>query len=193
MVSDRSCSATSLPSFISPPPPPNPNPKQIIAREFNLSETVFLHEPDDDDSVLIDILYNHSFGTHRRNDSTSSAQSAALSYACHAADGGGAAWARHSVQDTLMDSLVSDFSMVRLGRPGLGDKMFDTSRDQDMPLRAISASPAESVAPRQYENNNRSSYDFNSIMDEERIEDSIRQDWIQVGFICYIRVRLWGR
>jgi len=120
-------------------------------------------------------LYNRSFGTHRRNDSTSSAQSVAFSYARHGADGGRAAWARHA-RDASMDSVMSDFSMVRLGRPGLGDKMFDTSGDQGMPLPAISASPVESVASRRYDNNNRSSFDFDSIMGGERgssMDDSL--------------------
>ncbi|KAG5650532.1 hypothetical protein H0H81_011921 [Sphagnurus paluster] len=110
-------------------------------------------------------LYNRSFGTHRRNDSSSSAQSFALSYAMHGASGGRAAWARHR-QEGSVDSIMSDFSAMRLGRPGIGDKMFDTAVEQGAPLTSISASPPESVAERRY--SNRSSFDFDSIIDQER-------------------------
>ncbi|KZT71092.1 hypothetical protein DAEQUDRAFT_136451 [Daedalea quercina L-15889] len=88
-------------------------------------------------------MYNRSFGGHRRNDSNMSSSSVAQSYALHGASGGRAAWARHR-QDQSVDSVWSDYSAARLGRPGLGDKMFDN--DQGMPLSAISASPPESVA-----------------------------------------------
>ncbi|KAG6865214.1 hypothetical protein C0991_004415 [Blastosporella zonata] len=124
-------------------------------------------------------LYNRSFGSHRRNDSTSSAQSVALSYTTHGASGGRAAWARHR-QDSSMDSVNSDFSAMRLGRPGIGDKMFDktfgdSTGDHGMPLPAISASPPESLADRHFAN--RSSFDFDSIMDHDRrsstVEDSL--------------------
>ncbi|GLB36845.1 hypothetical protein LshimejAT787_0311320 [Lyophyllum shimeji] len=119
-------------------------------------------------------LYNRSFGAHRRNDSTSSAQSVALSYAMHGASGGRAHWARHR-QDSSIDSVMSGFSAMRLGRPGLGDKMFDTAADHGVPLTAISASPPGSVAEERF--GNRSSYDYDSIMDHDRpsssIEDSL--------------------
>ncbi|KAH9923820.1 uncharacterized protein B0H18DRAFT_1105173 [Fomitopsis serialis] len=88
-------------------------------------------------------MYNRSFGGHRRNDSNMSTSSVAQSYAMHGASGGRAAWARHR-QDQSIDSVYSDYSAARLGRPGLGDKMFDN--DHGMPLSAISASPPESVA-----------------------------------------------
>lgn len=88
-------------------------------------------------------LYNRSFGGHRRNDSNMSTSSVAQSYAMHGASGGRAAWARHR-QDQSVDSTWSDYSAVRLGRPGLGDKMFEN--DHGMPLSAISASPPESPA-----------------------------------------------
>ncbi|KAL6299475.1 hypothetical protein BKA93DRAFT_870647 [Sparassis latifolia] len=90
-------------------------------------------------------LYNRSFGVHKRNDSNTSASSMAQSYAVHGANGGRAAWARHHRQDASVDSQFSDFSAQRLGRPGLGDKMFDNN-DYGMPLSAISASPPGSVA-----------------------------------------------
>ncbi|KAF8060726.1 hypothetical protein FPV67DRAFT_304096 [Lyophyllum atratum] len=116
-------------------------------------------------------LYNRSFGTHRRNDSSSSAQSVALSYAMHGANGGRAAWARHR-QDSSMDSVMSDFSAMRLGRPGIGDKMFDTV-EHGMPLTAISASPSESFAEQRF--GNRSSFDYDSIIDDRRssMDDSL--------------------
>ncbi|KAI0938313.1 hypothetical protein AcV5_000019 [Taiwanofungus camphoratus] len=88
-------------------------------------------------------LYNRSFGAHRRNDSGTSVSSVAHSYAMYGAHGGRAAWARHR-HDASIDSQWSDFSAHQLGRPGLGDKMFDN--DHGMPLTAISASPPESVA-----------------------------------------------
>lgn len=114
-------------------------------------------------------LFNRSFGAapHRRNDSNTSASSVAQSYA------GRAAWVRHR-QDLSMDSVSSDYSAVRLGRPGIGDKMFDTATDRGVPLAAISASPSESITEPHFAN--RSSYDFDSIMDDDRgssMEDSM--------------------
>ncbi|KAJ7042702.1 hypothetical protein C8F04DRAFT_1176309 [Mycena alexandri] len=113
--------------------------------------------------------YNRSFGNHRlsENDTSTSGSSLAHQYAAYGADGGRAAWAKHR-QDSSVDSMLSDFSVARLGRPGVGEKMFDTAGG--MPLSAISASPPESHSGR----NNRSSFD--SIIDEERrssMEDSL--------------------
>ncbi|KAJ7473614.1 hypothetical protein B0H11DRAFT_2036563 [Mycena galericulata] len=115
--------------------------------------------------------YNRSFGNHRlsENDTSTSGSSLAHQYAAYGANGGRAAWAKHR-QDSSMDSVLSDFSVARLGRPGVGDKMFDTAVDRGMPLRAISASPPESRSDLR----NRSSFD--SIIDEERrssMEDSL--------------------
>ncbi|KAG0697268.1 hypothetical protein DFH29DRAFT_160061 [Suillus ampliporus] len=86
-------------------------------------------------------LYNRSYGHHRRNDSSTSMSSVAQSYA----HGGRASWARHRPEFSA-DSMISDFSGVHLGRPGLGDKMLDSALDRGMPLTAISASPPESPA-----------------------------------------------
>ncbi|KAG1723926.1 uncharacterized protein EDB91DRAFT_1171738, partial [Suillus paluster] len=86
-------------------------------------------------------LYNRSNGHHRRSGSTTSMSSFAQSYA----HGGRASWARHRPEFSV-DSMVSDFSGVHLGRPGLGDKMLDSALDRGMPLTAISASPPESPA-----------------------------------------------
>lgn len=88
-------------------------------------------------------LYNRSYGGHRRSESNASVSSMAHSYALHGASGGRAAWARHR-QDPSVDSTWSEISARRLGRPGLGDKMFE--HEPGMPLSAISASPPESVA-----------------------------------------------
>ncbi|KAF7339245.1 hypothetical protein MVEN_02002300 [Mycena venus] len=113
--------------------------------------------------------YNRSYGDHRlsENDTSTSGSSLAHQYAAYGATGGRAAYARHR-QDSSMDSVMSDFSVARLGRPGLGERMFDTAGGQ--PLRAISASPPESRSDLR----NRSSFD--SIIDEERrssMEDSL--------------------
>ncbi|KAL1747929.1 hypothetical protein HDZ31DRAFT_60801 [Schizophyllum fasciatum] len=86
-------------------------------------------------------LYNRSFAGagHRRNDSGTSMSSLAHSYAMHGANGGRMAWAARHRQEASVDSIMSDFSAMHLGRPGLGDKMFDNEVAQ--PLAAISASP----------------------------------------------------
>ena len=44
-----------------------------------------------------------------------------------------------------MDSMTSDFSARCLGRPGVGDKIFEPAPDYGMPLTSISASPPKSV------------------------------------------------
>ncbi|KAG6896181.1 hypothetical protein C0992_009839 [Termitomyces sp. T32_za158] len=117
-------------------------------------------------------LFNRGFGSHhRRNDSSSSAQSIALSYVTHGASGGRAIWARHR-QESSVDSVNSDFSAMRLGRPGIGDKMFDAMLDSGVgdhcvSLGAISASsPSENVA-QENPAANRSSFEFDSIIDHE--------------------------
>jgi len=73
-------------------------------------------------------LSDRSFGTHRRNDSSASSSSVAMSYARHGANSGFAAWARHR-KETSVDSVMSDFSGMHLGRPGLGNKMFNNVAD----------------------------------------------------------------
>lgn len=105
-------------------------------------------------------LYNRSFG-HKRSDSTGSASSIAHAYGVHGASGGRAAWVRHK-QDPSIDSVMSDFSAMRLGRPGIGDKMFESAADHG-PLTSISASPPESTAGDLAQ---KSSYD--SILDDDR-------------------------
>jgi len=63
-----------------------------------------------------------------------------------------------------MDSVMSDFSAVYLGRPGLGDKMFDNTADHG---------PITSTFTSQSQFGHRNSFD--PTMDEQRLsmEDSI--------------------
>ncbi|KAJ8520630.1 hypothetical protein ONZ45_g2582 [Pleurotus djamor] len=122
-------------------------------------------------------LYNRSFAArhHRRNSSNTSASSVAQSYAMYGVGGGRASWARHQRQEASFDSVMSDFSAMRLGRPGIGDKMFETSGDQGMPLTSITASPPGSASyDRTSGSMNPASYD--SIFDNDRlstVDDSI--------------------
>ncbi|KAH9896427.1 hypothetical protein C8Q73DRAFT_788785 [Cubamyces lactineus] len=113
-------------------------------------------------------LYNRSFAGHRRNDSNTSASSVALSYVMHGA-AGRSTWAQHN-RDFSVDSIMSDYSERHIGRPGLGDKMFETSHGA--PLSAISASPESTYSDPEV---NRTSWD--SIMDNDRytsvVDDSL--------------------
>ena len=116
-------------------------------------------------------LYNrsHHGHSHRRGDSSGSVSSVALSYALHGANGGRATWAKHSRNDPSIDSTISDYSFMRLSRPGLGDKMLDSEFDHGAPLSAISASPNQSFDSGlydQYRYQERSAFD--SIMDTRR-------------------------
>ena len=116
-------------------------------------------------------LYNrshHGHG-HRRGDSSGSVSSVALSYALHGANGGRATWAKHSRNDPSIDSMLSDYSAVRLSRPGLGDKMLDSEFDHGAPLSVISASPNQSFDSGLYDHyqyQDRTTFD--SIMDTRR-------------------------
>ncbi|KXN81385.1 hypothetical protein AN958_04774 [Leucoagaricus sp. SymC.cos] len=96
-------------------------------------------------------LYNRGFGAHRRNNSSTSLASRSI-------------WrsSQHSI-----DSVMSDFSAMRLGRPGIGDKMFETA-DQAVPLSSISASPPGTTSESfsQQVSNQPNSYD--SVMDDDR-------------------------
>ena len=65
--------------------------------------------------------------------------------------------------DASVDSVQSDFSAMRLGRPGIGDKMFDMAADQGMPLTSISVLPPESLDLGQRGDHS----SFDSILDDE--------------------------
>ena len=109
-------------------------------------------------------LYNRSFSTHRQNESSASSSSVAMSYARHGANSGMAAWTRHC-KEVSIDSVMSDFSGIHLGHPGLGDKMFNNAADHGA-LTSISASPLDSTSRPCV--GNRSSFDFDSIIDDKQ-------------------------
>lgn len=116
-------------------------------------------------------LYNRSYGAHRKSDSSTSASSIAHAYGTYGASGGRVAWAKHHQRDYSVDSVASGYS-ARLGRPGVGDKMFESARELGMPLTSISASPSQSVDARDI--GNRTSFD--SILDTDRrssMDDSL--------------------
>ena len=98
-------------------------------------------------------LYNcsHHRHGHRRGDSSGSVSSVALSYALHGANGGHATWAKHSRNDPSIDSMISEYSLMRLSQPGLGDKMLDSEFGHGVPLSTISASPNQSFDSRLYD------------------------------------------
>jgi serine/arginine repetitive matrix protein 2 len=81
-------------------------------------------------------LYNRSFGTHRRNDSSASSSSVAMFYAHHGANSGMVAWTRHR-KEVSVDSVMSDFFGMHLGRHGLATDLG--------PSNSISASPPENA------------------------------------------------
>jgi serine/arginine repetitive matrix protein 2 len=113
-------------------------------------------------------FHNTSFNRfhHKRSQSSESASSLAHAYGTYGANGGKAAWAMHR-PDNSVDSILSDFSASRLGRPGIGDKMFDTAEQSyGAPLSAISASPSGSEMGRGDGLGARSSFD--SILDDAR-------------------------
>jgi len=86
---------------------------------------------------------NHGH-SHCRGDSSGRVSSVALSYALHGANGGRATWAKHSRNDPSLDSMINDYSVVRISRPGLGDKMLGSEFGHGAPLSVISASPNQS-------------------------------------------------
>ena len=83
-------------------------------------------------------IYNKSSGAHRRNDSNISTSS----FGHGMLPGARSSWGYHP--DFSIDSVSSGYSPLRLGRPGVGDKMFD--RSYGVPLTSISASPSGSVS-----------------------------------------------
>jgi serine/arginine repetitive matrix protein 2 len=107
-------------------------------------------------------LHNRSFGARLRHDSNASMSSQTHSFVSEMSglQGDRATWARHR-QEPSSDSVMSKFSAARLGRPGLGDRMFD--RDHSMPLSGSSGSLDESPFSDRY--NECSPYD--SVFDGE--------------------------
>ncbi|KDQ55355.1 hypothetical protein JAAARDRAFT_59878 [Jaapia argillacea MUCL 33604] len=138
--------------FRAPPPRPSHVPRRGHYRDESSASMASIAPPVS--------LYNRSFG-HRRNASSTSASSVAQSYAMFGANGGRAAWARHRT-DPSVDSILSDMSAMRLGRPGLGDKMLESAAEYGMPLTAISASPDSATS---HHLRHRASFD--SILDDD--------------------------
>ena len=90
-------------------------------------------------------LYNRGFGHHHRGGSSMSISSVAQTYTMGDTNGGRASWAKHRPEFSV-NSILSNYSGARLGCPGLGDKMLESTFDYGAPLTAISASPLESLA-----------------------------------------------
>ncbi|KAF7293671.1 hypothetical protein MIND_01147100 [Mycena indigotica] len=65
---------------------------------------------------------NRSYASHRLSKADSSTSLLAHQYTSQGATGGRAAWARHQHEPST-DSILSDFSVPCLGRPGVGDKI----------------------------------------------------------------------
>ena len=52
-----------------------------------------------------------------------------MSYTRYGANSGMAAWTRHRKEVSIDSITMSKFSGIHLGRPGLGDKMFNNAAD----------------------------------------------------------------
>ncbi|KAI5117598.1 hypothetical protein M0805_006712 [Coniferiporia weirii] len=101
-------------------------------------------------------LYNRGFSYygHRRGESNGSNN-------LHNAFGANGEPVSGHRRDSSADSVTSDFSVQRLGRPDVGDKMFASAHDYRAPLSSISASPSQIESSR-YQTT------FDSIMDEDQ-------------------------
>ena len=86
-------------------------------------------------------VYSKDFTVDSRTD-TSASNSSAAPYLMHGAIGGRATWARHR-HDPSIDSVVNDLSELKVGRPGLGEKMFNATFHQDMSPSYASSSPSD--------------------------------------------------
>ncbi|KZV76755.1 hypothetical protein PENSPDRAFT_342582 [Peniophora sp. CONT] len=133
-------------SFYFRPPPPVP-----AARPRSMHVTGRAHRRNESNMSVGSMappvsLYNRSFGAHARhgrNDSVSSIGSSAHQFAFGSQRMSWGPRPGHRAEHS-MDSMMSDFSAMRVARPGLsGDKMLESA--QGMPLTAISASPPESL------------------------------------------------
>ena len=78
--------------------------------------------------------------TRQRLDSIDSESELANAYGNYGAHAGRMAYAEKE-DGPSRDSIISEVSVGRLGRPGLGDKMFESHHDDTVPLSDISASP----------------------------------------------------
>ena len=124
-------------------PPPMPLPLPLALRNHQRDESILSNS-----SIAPPIsLHNSSFRRHHRNRlSNDSGSSIAHAYGVYGANGGRAIWAKHQ-NESSVDSVNSDFSGIRLGRPGLGDKMLESAADyRGAPLTSITASPSASEA-----------------------------------------------
>ncbi|EJD08498.1 uncharacterized protein FOMMEDRAFT_151360 [Fomitiporia mediterranea MF3/22] len=65
------------------------------------------------------------------------------------------------------ESIASGFSAHHLGRPGIGDKMFESAREHGIPLEAISASPSQLDSSMNWQSS------FDSVVDADRDQDSL--------------------
>lgn len=97
--------------------------------------------------------YNRNFATVCRSDSGASAASSAWRKS----------WRASHRFNNSTDSIISDIASMQLGRPGLGDKMFDS--DHAMPLAPIAASPSGDIDMFSFSGPHPS---YDSIMDEDR-------------------------
>lgn len=83
-------------------------------------------------------LYNRGFSYYgsKANDTNATAQFALLARA------NGLLGIPTRERKTSIDSMASGLSVRQLGRPGIGDKMFESARDHGIPLSSIEASPS---------------------------------------------------
>jgi serine/arginine repetitive matrix protein 2 len=124
-------------------PPPMPLPFPPALRNHQHNESSFSNS-----SIAPPVSLDHSsFRRHHRNRlSNDSGSSIAHAYGVYGANGGRALWAKHQSEPSI-DSVSSDFSGARLGRPGLGDKMLESAAVyRGAPLTSIMASPSASEA-----------------------------------------------
>ncbi len=85
-----------------------------------------------------------------------------------------------------MDSVMSDSSTMHLGRPGIGDKMFDHAIDLG-PLTSISASPPNASYDSIMDNEQRSSLE-DSLFEKTGQHSSISSDSVSV-MTCHVLTR----
>ncbi|KAF8680703.1 hypothetical protein AX14_004484, partial [Amanita brunnescens Koide BX004] len=109
------------PSSFSFRPLPNMSQDRGCRREFGIS---IISRPVS--------IYNKDFTIDSTSNSSASSNSAAI--------GGRTDYARHR-RDPSINSVINNLSRLKLGRPGLGDKVFYTSLHQDIRSPCSSSSP----------------------------------------------------